>query len=1229
MKCPNCQTENPADATLCRECGQLLTREVTPPPEPVEASQEIPENPIEKTNSGSRRRLVRKILAGLLVLLFLVIGAGIGGFFYQRFNEDKHLQRAVQLAEQGQWGEAIDAYTAALSVWPAAARRHDAESVLGRGESYLRAGQYASAIADLDAALGHDPDQLRAYQLRGEARLAQAEYQGALAEFNQCIALDRTAAELYLKRAEVRFRHNDFAQAAADADKAVELDGTLLSAHLLSSAGHFYLREYEASRTAAAHAIELAPDSALAHAYQGAALLGLNEDGEALAALDRAVELDPNLAAAYAFRTEAYLRQDNDAAALTNADQAIALGGETDPAVALAYAWRAVARSNQDSDAAQADADKAVALNPHLPPVYLAWANLHLRQENHEAALADVYVALALAPDWVTGYGLRAAAYSALDDLERALADVNRAIELDPEYAQAYARRARIYALQGGRHQLALADVDRAIELDPEEAFYYMIRAYICFQQDDYDQALADYDRAIELESDNVTACGAMVDIYIAQEEYDQALTTANRFVELASNETDETLATACATRGRVNLLLDDYEAAFPDLDKAIELDPELAWAYGMRGYLHLLDDNLEEAIADLSRALELDPDWTDAYVWRAEAYSQSGEVASAVRDCTIALDWDPALKDAYRTRALAYLALGDSLSALMDYSRMIELDPNDAYAYASRAETLVYQGELERALADANKAIELAPEAVDGYASRALVGEYELAIADYDRAIELDPDFVSAYFNRAICYLSLDEIEPAVADLETALALADTVDDIAFIEQEIVRLTQPPPTPAPPAPTPTIPMALYESAQYPFAIQYPAQWAEQPEQEGITVLYAEDSAMFGIAEEDLIAGGAEEMTLEEYADVVLFVVAQGFEDFELVSRQRTVNAQGLPVQIVVFTAGPGGVLKASRLIYLHENKIGFNASYFALKARHQELEPLIEFSFSTFRVREPGQDFQAVVAPTASPTPSTPLGMVYVPAGELIMGSSDDEVDYALALCNEYWGDCKRTLFENEQPQHAVYLDAFHIDKTEATNAQYRACVEAEVCDAPSDTTYYDDANYVQDPVVYVSWNDADAYCRWAGKRLPTAAEWEKAARGTDGRVYPWEDTFDGNKLNFCDKNCPYDWGDASIDDGYADTAPVGSYPAGASPYGALDMAGNVWEWVADWYGRNYYSQSPGRNPPGPDSGEERVVRGGSWSRDPASVRGAVRYRYPPDDTRKNVGFRCARGSE
>ncbi|MFB0534451.1 MAG: formylglycine-generating enzyme family protein [Anaerolineae bacterium] len=259
----------------------------------------------------------------------------------------------------------------------------------------------------------------------------------------------------------------------------------------------------------------------------------------------------------------------------------------------------------------------------------------------------------------------------------------------------------------------------------------------------------------------------------------------------------------------------------------------------------------------------------------------------------------------------------------------------------------------------------------------------------------------------------------------------------------------------------------------------------------------------------------------------------------------------------------------------------------------------------------------------------SVPPGMVYVPAGEFTMGATDAEIDSALALCNEFSGVCSRHWFENAQPQHTVYLDASYIDRTEVTNAQYRECVEAEVCDTPGKTAHYDNADYAQHPVVYASWNDADAYCRWVGKRLPTEAEWEKAARGTDGRVYPWGNSFDGSKLNFCDENCTYDHKDPSVDDGYKTTAPVGSYPAGTSPYGVLDMAGNACEWVADWYGEDYYSQSPERNPPGPDSGEWRVLRGGSWLDYLWNARCASRLRYLPRLRYSYVGFRCARGSE
>ena len=170
---------------------------------------------------------------------------------------------------------------------------------------------------------------------------------------------------------------------------------------------------------------------------------------------------------------------------------------------------------------------------------------------------------------------------------------------------------------------------------------------------------------------------------------------------------------------------------------------------------------------------------------------------------------------------------------------------------------------------------------------------------------------------------------------------------------------------------------------------------------------------------------------------------------------------------------------------------------------------------------------------------------MMYVPAGEFTMGSRYND---AVAR-------------DDEKPQHVVNLDAFWIAKFEVTNAFYKKCVVVGKCTAPSlsksytRSLYYGTPQFDSHPVIYVSWDDASNYCAWAGKRLPTEAEWEKAARGTDARTYPWGNLWDGTRLNFCDKNCMLDWKDSSSDDRQDDTSPVDFYPSGVSPYGAMGM--------------------------------------------------------------------------
>jgi eukaryotic-like serine/threonine-protein kinase len=238
-------------------------------------------------------------------------------------------------------------------------------------------------------------------------------------------------------------------------------------------------------------------------------------------------------------------------------------------------------------------------------------------------------------------------------------------------------------------------------------------------------------------------------------------------------------------------------------------------------------------------------------------------------------------------------------------------------------------------------------------------------------------------------------------------------------------------------------------------------------------------------------------------------------------------------------------------------------------------------------------------------------MTLFYVPAGEFTMGSNGGDL--------------------NEKPIHRVYLDAFWIDQTEVTNVMYAKCVDAGKCNAPGDTqssardSYYGNAEFDNYPVIYVSWNDANDYCKWVDRSLPTEAQWEKAARGENGLVYPWGNEFDGTRTNFCDRNCPLGEANQSFDDGFSDTSPVGNYKSGASPYQALDMCGNVWEWVADWYSATGYSNSPDSNPKGADSGYTRVIRGGSWSNYAYLLRSTYRKGNDPLRSGPKIGFRCA----
>ena len=265
---------------------------------------------------------------------------------------------------------------------------------------------------------------------------------------------------------------------------------------------------------------------------------------------------------------------------------------------------------------------------------------------------------------------------------------------------------------------------------------------------------------------------------------------------------------------------------------------------------------------------------------------------------------------------------------------------------------------------------------------------------------------------------------------------------------------------------------------------------------------------------------------------------------------------------------------------------------------------------------------------PTSTPAPMPPadatlkatwtspvdgMALVYIPQGQYLIGALDSDP--------QAWVD--------EKPQHKVDLSGYWMDKTEVTNAMYAKCVQAGACPAKkmdisyTRDSYYGNVEFDNYPVIYVTWDDAQTYCAWAGRKLPTEAQWEVAARGSDGRKYPW-----GNSSPSCDLlnyTVTLSTNFGLSDSCTGDTTAVGKYPQGASPYGILDMAGNVWEWVADWKGPNYLVE-PHQDPLGPPNGESRVIRGGFYFNDAKYVRATMRLGHDPDDATDYIGFRCAR---
>jgi formylglycine-generating enzyme required for sulfatase activity len=278
---------------------------------------------------------------------------------------------------------------------------------------------------------------------------------------------------------------------------------------------------------------------------------------------------------------------------------------------------------------------------------------------------------------------------------------------------------------------------------------------------------------------------------------------------------------------------------------------------------------------------------------------------------------------------------------------------------------------------------------------------------------------------------------------------------------------------------------------------------------------------------------------------------------------------------------------------------------------------------------------------------------MIKIPAGPFQMGLTEDQAAKVLDFCKKYRTDCREEWFDDEQPAKKIFLKEYFIDKHEVSIEEYVGFLNHHGNSCGNEPCFTDLAQeyfvrkkgnrytfvkaYRGVPITDVTWKGAEAYCKWAGKRLPTEAEWEKAARGTDGLLFPWGDTWDDSRANFCDLQCPGEWKEYAKplgamklpDDQNSRGAPVDSFHQGASPYGVLHMAGNAWEWVSDYYVEGAYKMMPDENPTGPALGKSHVLRGGGWNASPLELRASARYVESPGMATGARGFRCAKDAE
>ncbi len=630
--------------------------------------------------------------------------------------------------------------------------------------------------------------------------------------------------------------------------------------------------------------------------------------------------------------------------------------------------------------------------------------------------------------------------------------------------------------------------------------------------------------------------------------------------------------------RGKTLLAMGKKDEALADFNRAIEMDPKDADGYFQRGLYYVESKDDQNALADFSKAVELKADWAEPYFRRGTILDKRSEWAEALKDYNQALDlnYQPA-KDIYLQRGIIYSYQGNLPGAVDEYNAVIDLDPQNAQAYYLRGMARADLLDLKGAIEDLNHALELNPRDEGIYYRRGLVydrmGEDEKAIADYSEAIKLNDKNPGVFYKRGILFNRLEKFDEAINDFTTVIRLGSDQQMIfdAYLARSYTHARKG-----------DLERAVYDAGKTTeLDAQNPEGW----------------NSLCWLGS---LAGKAADVIPACEKAVTLAPTNGNYRDSRGVARAMKGDYGGAIEDFKAFLAwqeSRGGSeedrsLRKGWVTALTAGENPFTEDVITRLLRQEAVflsgESAKKNSSGTASQTNRPPECREIGRTWVSPTDNANL--MCVPAGDYLMGSKAMD---AIA-------------YPNEVPQHTVYLDAFWMDVHEVTNAMYAKCVQSGLCLEPIERiSQYRDAQFEDFPVV-VPWEQARSYCSWAGRRLPAEAEWEKAGRGDTKNIYPWGDLIDCSHANY--SGCA------------GDPVAVGSYPDAASPYGMLDMAGNVWEWVSDWYSEGYYRESPRKDPGGPETGERHVLRGGAWDSYDINLRTAFRN----GNAEGSHGFRC-----